>query len=43
MADMKGAGIQNVSLTEPGEDVAISDTQAGNCTGITLTPGTTVD
>ncbi|AFC85468.1 baseplate assembly protein [Frateuria aurantia] len=43
IAALKVAGIQNVILTEPAEDVAISDTQAGNCTGITLTPGTTVD
>ena len=30
-------GVQNVALTSPGADIAISHQQAGHCTAITLT------
>ncbi|MGE4431897.1 MAG: baseplate J/gp47 family protein [Sphingobium sp.] len=32
-------GVENVLLTSPAADIPIDDTQAGNCTGITLTWG----
>lgn len=32
-------GVENVLLTSPAADIPISDTQAGNCTGITITWG----
>ncbi len=30
-------GVQNVDLIEPAADIPMDDTQAGHCTGITLT------
>jgi phage-related baseplate assembly protein len=37
IAALFAGGVQNVTLTQPAADVVIDDTQAANCTGITVT------
>ncbi len=39
IAALFAGGVQNVVLPSPAADLALNDTQAGNCTGVTLTWG----